>query len=336
MLGVNTCQNSNFDQQNWNVHGDVQNVGQITYNYTTELPPGELPQPAEILPYLANRDLQADSLEQYTAGLLEKNNRKAIVCVIPGPVNEIPVGFIRRCDQVLLQELLLLYNQDTSFLNINLQWPPHELNVADRLSRLRSELCKKLKLRLGATEHEIVAKINAKMKPISFRSIIDPKKWNEAEQTLIQQWIDFLLNLPELAPERTVFMFLGLHYDIASSTSHNNNKNDRRNAPIIQESSKTKQMKTFVKTLKNEPRENLICLSELKPLSSNDLSKWASSVCPDAVKNAQEGLLDEGLLQAHAIKLCPENANKPLGDLLDGMRKALLAACHHRLVTINK
>ena len=80
-------------------------------------------------------------------------------------------------------------------------------------------------------------------------------------------------------------------------------------------------MQKYARKVSQKQNANLICLDELRPLTHQHLRDWAFNICPciDSEMNA-------GMLQAQAIKLCPNKTEVPLGDILEDMHMALKSA----------
>lgn len=307
-------QKTTFDQRDWTVEGNVTNINNT--QYVTQLPEDCIPDVAKILPYLADRSPQADALSELVIRLLQADQQRIIVCVLPGAENEIHEGLMERYDNVILPNILADYDKACPNHKLYMPWPDTKLNIDSSLSRLKSELLRKITNSTKAEDMDIPTELAKTRNHLSLRYNISYSDWSTSEQTLFEQWVDYWLKFPPLNNNKLITVFLCLHYD----EDDNPGLLGRWLSP-----SKTAAMRKYVQTLSDNTSKNLICLDELSPLTHQHLHDWAFNICPCVDAN-----INAGLLQAQAIKLCPSKTQKSLGDLLDGMHEALKAAYYRK------
>ena len=307
-------QKSTYDQRDWTVNGNVTNIN--NNNYVTQLPQDSIPDVAKILPYLADRNPQAQPLSEFVIKLLQTDQQRIIVCVMPGAENEIHEGMMERYDNVILPHILADYDEACPNHKLYMPWPDTKLNIDASLARLKNELLRKISNTGKAEVSDLAAEMAKTKNHLSLRYNISSSDWSQSEQALLDQWIAYWLAFPPMKHNKLVTVFLCLHYDEEDQPGFFGK---------LFKSSKTALMRQYVASLKENPSKNLICLEELTPLTHKHIFDWAVNVCP-CIDND----IDAGLLQAQAIKLCPRKAAKPLGDLLDGMHEALKAAYYRK------
>jgi hypothetical protein len=309
------------NQQDWKISGDV-NIENTNQNIN--ILSSKLPEAYKFFPYLANRESQTFQLKKTTNDFIQSNKNCVIVCVIPGNINELHFGLMERFDKVILPEVLKSNSKTYGITpTFQMKWPNKSFSVNNGMLYLKDVLKNKLNNNSSNKETDVYQAVSSMNNNFSLRYNIYESNWNKHEKQLLEQWINFWLNLTPRTHGNLIQVFICVNYKHQSFFSK------------FKQLFRKSNLKQYMESLSNTNSENLICLDELQSLDNEDLHEWATSICYD---NEIEQCSDSknkiqfGILSEYVATLCPKNKSMPHGQLTSGMITGLEKACRVNLV----
>jgi hypothetical protein len=163
-----------------------------------------------LIPYLPNRDLQEEALEQ----LLKQDIPHPLVCIIHGDQLQCHDKFLDRLREFSLRRLLKL-NKDQTVQEYLLIWP----NELEKLDNLKERLCKNLSkvVSNGNTTSLTETDINERFyqyhpNPTIIHTHLSSDDWSKHKFEILNKLLDFWQNWPDLIHGQKLIICVFIEY----------------------------------------------------------------------------------------------------------------------------
>jgi hypothetical protein len=219
------------------------------------------------LPYLNNRREQQEELEKLLCKCESTLHQKPLVGVIHGDEHECHDTFIEKLQGFLLPELLNLAPDLNSISKLLISWPSPSSNIHQRINVLKSQLYRSQTGKHDGAVDDLIQVLNARLTPLLIYSTIQAGEWQKHEPELIDQWIDFWNQFPDLAVGKKLFVFLCFNY---KNTEGMNRSRTKEYQALNQ------RMRDFINNFNLQQYDNVngIVLTELCSITYEKLNEW--------------------------------------------------------------
>jgi hypothetical protein len=222
----------------------------------------------EILPYLCDRSDQefalASSLQKSTPGARRPN-----VYIIHGDETEAHDKFLERLQKVTLPRLLPGETSQTGIQLYRLEWPPNFDTVTEMHRRLEMGLSREvLDFTLG-TKESINTRFALLGGPVASHSHVITENWQRKESVLLDAYLGFWQQWPELSVAQRLFVFLFVKYQVRGFGAYKIRQLRQINADIREKLTRY--------NYERYDRLSLTVLPELKGPTLSESQDWARS-----------------------------------------------------------
>jgi len=162
------------------------------------------------LPYLADCNDQEYHLQEMIQGNLEHS---PVAIVVHGDEYQCLEKFRERLERVSLPRLLHLNEEQEVIKSYSMNWPTRLSNMDEFEKRLLISLSNAI-LRQGLGNKELIQQTLAQHPvPVLIHSTLLSSEWKQYGENIINQYLQFWGNWPQLAPRQRLFVFLFIKYE---------------------------------------------------------------------------------------------------------------------------
>ena len=280
--------------------------------HNAEPGPDQKPTPSipRILPYLSNRSIQVTELEMALDDCEDCLHTKPLVCIIHGDEMECHDKFIKRLHEVMLPKTLIGAG-DVPVELTPVEWPSMKTGLKMRYKKLTYDIAQALTGNRRAKINEIKNELNGRIAALMIYSTLPVAAWEDNESELIEKWLQYWNEFPELNAGKKLMVFLCIKYKSLSNIADEEAENY---------SNRNTEARKFIQSLKFETYPNIspLILTELKSIEYGDVDKWIEMYAPECC--------DDTKLRNNIMKFfdCRKNKAVPMLELAVKLNELLL------------
>lgn len=229
--------------------------------------PAASPRQLYLIPYLCDRSEQETRLED---ALREHKAHRPFLCVVHGDEQECHDMFLLRLLQISLPGLLKLKADQALEERYAMAWPSRRKPGPDPLDSFRGSLAKVIGCNNQASNEQMAQILAREEKPVVIHTNLLTSNWKPDGKELIESFIKWWSNWPDLPPGRILIICLFLKYERGKErdlwlrwrlTRHN------------------KEFRTFIEELDRNEHCRLpgAVLPELRAIRRIDVEHWVHS-----------------------------------------------------------
>ena len=220
-----------------------------------------------ILPYLNDRSDQRYELEEVLEECRDNLYRQPLVCFVHGDEQECHDRFVEKMQSYLLPELLDPAGNTGSVGLARIDWPDACWKTERRFRCFERDLARKLTNKCDTEVNFIVKSLNARKSPLLIYCSLQVAGWQKNEGELINRWLRYWDDLPDLAIDKKLVVALCIKYkNTADMSPAMKRKYDDLNDRARQ----------FITDLKFENFDSMngLVFSELLSVNHTDIDDW--------------------------------------------------------------
>ncbi len=278
-----------------------------------EIPGGDrkpIPSIPLLLPYLSNRSRQAWELENTLDDCEKYLNEKPLVCIIHGNEIECHDKFIKSLHEVTLPKML----EGTGDVQVDLtpvEWPSMEADLNMRYKKLTNDIARALTGNRRAEPNDLKKELDGRIAAQMIYFMLPVAAWKDDEAELIEHWLKYWSEFPDLNAGKKLMIFLCLKYkNIVTAEDPESKKYKIRNDVA----------EDFIKglTFNDDSKISGLIMTELEAIEWHDIDNWIERHAPK--------FCDDNELRAKIMKFFESRKNQavPMMELAQKLNDLLL------------
>ena len=268
-----------------------------------------LPEKLNKLPYLVNREPQADPIETSTRSALKEQEPRASIFLVSGALRDCHSGLLQRYQYFQLPNLFLANKRDGIPREdpIVVTWPVVG-GVKERIAKLQGELNERLGLPYDAPDADTHRSLAGLGQPRAFVSYLQMANWCAEEPEVIAQWLRFWQGARGSAGA-PLAVFLCVQFGRTLSPSW---------MERLQDMGARRQLDKTLKQVRGW--DQVKPLPPLKAVTAPDAMAWADS------KELLEQKIDPGVVKSAINALYQKVGERPMDEVIEPLQESVRRA----------